>query len=215
MEARKVPHLVSTVGTAWVLCLGLGITSPAGAQSSEEVLARTVGDFDGNGAPDTLAVVMLQGRSFDDPEPWCGGGEKHEGEFEIRVRMAGGATTSRALRSYAFFRSGEWSISLDDYNHDGRPDFNLGQYASCNGWRYELFTVDSSGRVRELQTTRSALPVSDFANSTDDIVTLRDGFEHCYYHSGFGHIVERYRWNEDRGVFLSDGERRVESCPPP
>lgn len=86
------------------------------------------------------------------------------------VRLARGPATEHRLGGYDFFRPGDWSVVFADYDRDGRIDFNLGRYAGCNGWRYDLFTVDASGRVRRLLTTRP-LAVADHSNSTARIRT--------------------------------------------
>lgn len=190
-----------------------GATSPSSAQEPPITLTKSIRDFDGDDAADTLAVVMSHGRAYDDTRAWCGKGEKYEGDFLVRVRLADGTATEHRLGSYEFFRSGEWEIAVADYDHDGRPDFNLGQYAGCNGWRYDLYTVDASGRVRPLPTTGGSLPVSDHANSTDRIVPTGVGFEHCYYTQRAGHVVEAYRWHREREIFVSEGQRLVEGCP--
>lgn len=205
---RGLPLLVSFAGAMFVG----GTTCPASAQEVPVTLTESVRDFDGDGAPDTLTVVMTEGRRYDDTRAWCGSGEKYEGDFAVRARLAGGTTAERRLVAYTFFRSGDWELTFADYDQDGRPDFNLGQYAGCNGWRYDLFTVDASGRVRPLPTTRGSLPVSDRANSTDRIVPTDVGFEICFYTQRAGHVVEAYRWNREKEIFVSDGQRLVEGC---
>lgn len=212
--------LVGPSVLGWSISRELDLRGPSGSptvgstgssRADSTILAEAVRDFDEDGQGDTLAVVMVRGRRYDDTSVWCGRGEKYEGEFVVTVRSAGGAATAFPLDDYEFFRAGEWDIVFADYDHDGRLDFNLGQYGGCNGWRYELFTVDSAGRVRPLPTTRR-LPVADFSNSTAGFVPVEGGFEHCYYSQVVGHVVERHRWDEDERTFVRIGERRVERC---
>lgn len=185
------------------------------AQEEQLRVASAAHDFDGDGRTDTLAVMMLDGRRYDDTAAWCGRGEKFEGRFAVEVRPAAGDTTRFALRDYSFFRDRGDGVVLEDYDHDGRADFNLGQYASCNGWRYRLYTVDSSGGIRRLRVGSSRdgwLPVSDFANSTEAIRPTERGFEICFYDSSATHTVRRYAWNAEEGRFVLMDEAFVETC---
>lgn len=204
---RRAPALIP------LLCALLPAPGLAGGGAKEApvVLTEARRDLDGDGRADRLAVRMREGRRYEDTEPWCGRGEKHEGELALRVELARGPRSTVPLGE-GFFRAGAWSVVFADYNGDGRPDFNLGRYGGCNGWRYELFTVEPSGRVRRITPVRGGLPVSDRANSTDRIRLVERGFEHCHYARASGHRIARYRWSRAEERFLPDGERRVESC---
>jgi len=197
--------------------LVLGATPLAApAQEASTRVAAAVHDFDRDGRPDTLALVMLEGRRYDDTTAWCGAGEKFEGRFALRVSFAGGDSARRKLRDFAFFRAGDRRIVLGDYDGDGSADFNLGQYRSCNGWGYRLFTVEASGDIRRLPVGDSGggwLPVADFANSTRAIVPIDGGVRICFYDNRTGHTLRRYEWREGAGAFVPAGERRVDGCP--
>lgn len=189
-------------------------TADAGSDEPPARIATARLDFDADGVADTLSLVMTAGRVYEDTVEWCGRGEKYEGAFAVRIALAGGSTTERALDGYEFFRAGDSTLAFADYDGDGRLDFNLGQYASCNGWRYRLYTVEPSGRVRELPVAghASGIPVSDFANSTRQLVPTDGGFGQCFYHTERGHLLRRYRWDADDGRFTLAEERAVERC---
>lgn len=190
-------------------------TSEAEADGPPVRIARAPLDFDRDGVVDTLSLVMSVGRVYEDTAAWCGRGEKYEGDFAVRVSIADGPTTARALDGYEFFRAGDSTLAFADYDGDGRLDFNLGQYANCNGWRYRLYGVEPSGRVRELPVTGNehGVPVSDFANSTKQLLPTGDGFVQCFYHTERGHLLRRYRWDAAEGQFVLEEEQSVERCP--
>lgn len=190
-------------------------TDPASSKQ-EATVARANHDFDHDGRTDTLEIVLLDGRRYDDTTAWCGAGDKFEGRFAVRVHLASGSTTRFALPEYTFFRAPGGEVVLEDYNGDGRADFNLGQYATCNGWRYRLYTVGPSGEVQRLPVGDSPdawLPVNDVANSTDEIVTTRRGFRACHYDNASTYTVRWYAWHRNDGRFVRTGEQLVEGCP--
>ena len=214
--------MVGTTADPWarllipVSLLVLGATPlAASAQESSTLVASAVHDFDRDGRRDTLALVMLEGRRYDDTTAWCGAGEKFEGRFSLRVSLAGGDSARRMLRDFVFFRAGDRRIALGDYNGDGNTDFNLGQYRSCNGWRYRLFTVEETGAIRRLPVGDAGggwLPVAAFANSTREIVPIGGGIRICFYDNRTGHTLRRYEWRKEPGMFVPAGERRVDGC---
>jgi len=75
-----------------------------------------------------------------------------------------------------FFRAMPWRIRFADYNHDGQIDFNLGQYDSCNGWLYKLFTISPTGQVTPLLKPGDGIPSTDNSNSTSEIRVTKAGF---------------------------------------
>lgn len=196
-----------------MLALAALTAGPAMAQGGPVQLTEAVRDLDGDEQPDTLEVLMLEGERYTDAESWCGQGDKYEGDFAVRVRFAKGPSIQRRLDLGPFFWAGSWDVVFDDYNHDGTPDFNLGQYRSCAGFSYRLYTVTSSGRVRPLLQPGQEVAVLDFRNSSDRIRTVEDGIEVCRYDRSHGHVRVRYRWDEEHGVFVVVGEEDVDSCP--
>lgn len=211
--------LVPLLAAAAALLADAGTAIAQGAPDDRATGARVaeaVRDFDGDGRGDTLALVMVEGRRYRDTTAWCGRGEKYEGEFILRVRMADGRSTVRPLDldGAGFFRAGDRRIVFDDYDGDGRLDFNLGQYASCVGSSYRLYTVDPSGRVRALLDPGRELMILAFRNSTDRVVPVAGGIEFCRYDRSRGYLRVRYRWDGERGVFVRDDVRRADGCPP-
>jgi hypothetical protein len=183
------------------------VSAPAGSDAVPIVQARR--DFNGDGTEDTLAIYLASGRRVHDADPWCGAGDKYEGRFIVTVEVAG---QRRSVDLNALFGSTDelwlwatpWAIAFDDYNSDGQLDFNLGQYASCNGWRYRLFTVTLGGEVSLLPVE----PTDDVAvaaeeSSTSRITTTPQGFEVEYYDSSRGgRVLASYVWDRRMDMFL-------------
>jgi hypothetical protein len=104
----------------------------------------------------------------------------------------------------SFFFWAPLSLHLADYNCDGRPDFNLGAYANCNGNFYRLFTLGPGGRLAELPMQgRGALVVSGAGhqNSTP-LIRVEDGLlVNTYYGQAKGEeVTVRRRWQNGRFV---------------
>ncbi|MGA7303546.1 MAG: hypothetical protein WBW88_01680 [Rhodothermales bacterium] len=88
---------------------------------------------------------------------------------------------------------------------NGEMEFNLGQYASCVGWNYWIFTIRQSGRV---ERASGQFMVNDFAASTDKLKPAPNGFRAENYDRMHGKMIENtFRWNRDTGLFeyLSTG----------
>lgn len=193
--------------------LALAAAIPAGAEETAQpplVIARAQADFDGDGRAETLEVVLLRGRYFSDAEPWCGAGEKWEGSFDLRLLRGGrlldqrpwGELFPRADQEEAAFFWKPLRLVLADYNGDGRPEFNLGAYGSCNINLYRIYGADSRGRLRELPLAGGrALAVSGAGHSNSTALLKAQGgvLSHTYYDNSQGReITARHRWREGR-----------------
>jgi len=197
---------------ALLLLLVAGPAS-AGQAPTPQVIASAQADFDGDGRAETLEVLLLQGRRFLDAEPWCGAGDKWEGGFALRVRRGEALLDQRAWGELfsPHGNSGEpaffWApltLVLADYNGDGRPDFNLGAYGSCNANLYRLFSLTPQGRLAELPVQGGrALAVSGAGrNNSTLLIRVEDGvLSHTYYDNTRGReITIRYRWQDGRFI---------------
>jgi len=51
-----------------------------------------------------------------------------------------------------FWYGREDRLAIADYNGDGAPDFNLGQFTNSVKWEYGLFTLRKGGRVAMLES---------------------------------------------------------------
>lgn len=181
-----------------------------------QVIAAVSADFDRDGQTETLQVVMVSGRRWQDQETWCGQGDKWSGQFVLRLWRGGRLLDQQPFANLfwppeqrgqeTFFWAPRFELVLADYNQDGRLDFNLGQYGTCNGNIYRLFTVTPAGRL-------AALPVQDrwflFVsppsrdNSTQAIRAAGGVLSHTFYDNTQGRsITSRYHWDGARFVLL-------------
>ena len=175
-----------------VLVMALAISCHASSElpaAHHEVITSTTYDVDEDGATDTLEVLLTSGRRYTDHRLWCGLGDKWEGSFEIRLRRGDCILSSASVNGLVgqeslFFHAPHFELVLQDLNADGRIDFNLGFYSGCNGNKYYLFTVSSSGEIQRLGS--GAYYVFDHRNSTPLIQHMDGlvGFPHYSQSSG-------------------------------
>jgi len=183
-------------------------------------VAQAVADLDGDGRPDTVALRMVSGRRYVDERPWCGmsvgGTPKYEGRFVLRVTLAGRAPVDTDLnalfgeRGDLWFQGAGWPIVLRDYNGDGRPEFSLGQYGSCNGWIYRILGVEGTGRVTALSEDIFS---ADRAGSNAAFHSTPRGFRHTWYDNSRGSaFCAEFAWDVDARRFRRTHET-VGACP--
>ena len=155
-----------------------------------------------------IEILFEQGERYIDNEPWCGNGEKWEGYFSIQVKRDNKVLSRQSLNQLMFphekkpgplsFWTPEFSLVFNDYNMDGQTDFNIGQYGSCNGNYYKIFTVKPDGVI-------VPVPIRDAdgffisrakkQNSTD-LIRVRNGLlNHKYYDNIAGkYFTIHYKW---------------------
>lgn len=189
-----------------VLMMSIG-----GATQARREIARASADFNHDGRPDVLSIAALSTRPVNDRQPWCGAGRKDTGRFDVTVRLGGRESRTTDLNtlfreSSLSFTAGRWSIVVADYNGDGRPDFNLGQYAGCNGWAYAIFTVLDDGAVSRLEVSGGEVRVTDFANSTGALERVHGGFVARWYDNSRGHVRGVYCWSAPTNQFVLRSE---------
>ncbi|MCB2192995.1 MAG: hypothetical protein KQI62_15600 [Deltaproteobacteria bacterium] len=201
---------ILTAALSVLLTLIVGST-PAGQAKPPLVISQARADLDGDGRDETLEMVLLKGRHYQDNEPWCGSGHKWEGSFALRVRREDDILDQRAWgelfyppgrqEERAFFWA-PLNLVLADYNGDGCLDFNLGVYGSCNANIYRLFSLSRQGRLVELPMQGGrALAVSGAGHSNSTpMIRVRGGvLSHTYYDNARGReITNRYRWQDGR-----------------
>ena len=165
-------------------------------------------DIDGDGLKEIIQIVLEKGRRYRDKEPWCGNGEKWEGLFTIRLVKNKRVLTRQSLNALMipeapeeelFFWLPRFTLVFEDYNDDGRVDFNLGQYSSCNGNLYRLFTIALDGTIERLPVAEGEgffISKQGRRNSTRDLKVKDRMTSFSYYDNTLGKTVTaRYTWN--------------------
>jgi hypothetical protein len=208
MRVQMVRQIIALSGL-------LLLATQTGQAARPVFITRALLDLNGDGKKDTVAIRMTDGRFYaaNDPEdescPSCScGAPKYKGKFSIEVQVKGKSLVRQSLNSLIGgfeeleFWAEPWRIVFDDYNRDGRVDFNLGQFTNCNGWAYRLFTIANDGRVSRLEVEEgnpdSEIFASDDNNSTRLIRPTAKGFSTRGYINAatpVGFYNSSYIWN--------------------
>jgi hypothetical protein len=211
---RKPLSLLQVVLTVPALAGLFGcvsVTRPS-IQSPPVTLGRAVFHLNADRTPDVLSLIWVNGRHYMDDVPWCGEGEKYEGQFIFRVQLGHGRIVDTPLDSinapFQFFFVAEnqpWPIYIADYNHDGQLDFNIVSYGSCSHDLCGLFTVLPSGKIERLKIE----PGNDdlvierqdrSVHSTKEFQLTPSGF--CYTTWFFGEdYLENVDWDAKQKLF--------------
>ncbi len=186
-------------------------------------------DLNGDGVADRLSINLIRGREYVDEELWCGGSgtTKIEGVFEICVEFTSGTPVCTPLNPLLidpnvywqygrrqldqpdlWFRAEPWTLELADYNHDGGPDFALGQYSGCRGWDYTMLTVEPNGTIARILDDHIFVK-SQFGNSICFDLTA-----HGFRYTAFGD-PDWYACREYARIPGSNRVTRVKETPAP
>lgn len=190
------------------------------AASEPRVVTQAFADLDGDGRTDAIAVRMVSGRRYVDETPWCGmsfgGTPKYEGRFVLSVTLAGRGPVDTDLNALfgesgaMWFYDDAWPIVFRDLNSDGRPEFSLGQYGSCNGWVYRILGVEGTGRVTVLS---GDIFSGDRAASSASFHPTTRGFRHTWYDNSRGSVFcAEFAWVEKARRFWQESET-ARACP--
>ena len=91
-----------------------------------------------------------------------------------------------------------------DYNGDGRPDFNLGQFANSVNLAYTLYTIHRDGSVEQYALDKPEIFVADDQPSTKLIEPIPGGMRfHDFANAGYptGWFLFTCHWQADRKAF--------------
>ena len=173
-------------------------------------------DVDGDGIKDRIRIESTDAKRHIDEEPCAGCGDQVRGHFAAVVTLSkSGRTVRTPVLDHAKYP--EWwfwtstrssPLAIADYNHDGRPDFNLGQFTNSNKWEYVLFTVHADGRVEPYAIDKPEIYVAPGDEpSTAKIEVIPGGMRF----RDFGNAGDQpgwwtftCRWLADRGEFTCE-----------
>ena len=203
-----------------VLLLAAGLLQGAAYASEPVIVTQALADLDGNGRLDRIELRMVSGRRYVDEKPWCGmsqgGTPKYEGRFILRITPAGRRPVDTDLNALfgengdMWFYANAWPIIFWDYNGDGRVEFSLGQYGSCNGWIYRILGVERTGRVAALS---GDIFSADRAGSSAALHPTRLGFRHTWYDNSRGSaFCAEFAWDKKARRFRQKSET-TQPCP--
>jgi hypothetical protein len=182
------------------------------------VVASGQVDVDRDGVPDSIRIETSDPKRSIDEEPCAGCGDRVEGHFEAVVTLS---RTHRTVRTPValhpkivdtmwFWHSSASDLAIADYNGDGRPDFNLGQFTNSVKWEYGLYTIQRDGRVRQFALDHPEIYVSPGdAPSTERIEVIPGGMRfHDFGNAGVspGWWVFTCLWRAERGEFRCSGK---------
>ncbi len=211
-----------------LLSFVLILLAPCGEALARQdvVVSESRRDIDGDGTKERIQIVMDRGERKRDTEPWCGNGEKWEGEFRIRIWKGKTLLSNQSLNELMspeagpaeslFFWAPRFALVFADYNGDGRSDFNLGQYRSCNGNHYQLFTIRADGWISRLPVKNGYgffVSPPNKVNSTRLIRVTGSLVRFPFYDNTAGtQRTGRYRW--DGSEFVPAEEQNGKGSSP-
>ena len=181
-----------------------------------EVLAEAWLDADGDGAEERLVIRMTKGVKREETEPGPFMGTVREGDVRIELLDAGGAVLhARDVnpdfggQPLVFDERRDFTLWIDDYNGDGRPEFTLGQYMSSNGFAYSLYDVSADG-IRLLWAGIYS-GVQAYSKTFRRIGAR--AFENDFYNMETGlHEKSVYVWQDGRYVRVTDPDAACDGC---
>ena len=171
-------------------------------------------DVDGDRVPDGIRVETPDGMRHVPLLPCAGCDDAVGGHFVAVVRLSKSGRTVRTPVIDHFPNQPIWwfptntghsRLAIADYNGDGRPDFNLGQFTNSNKWEYVLFTIHVDGRVEKYALDKPEIYVSPGGEpSTAKIEAIPGGirfrdFGNAGEHPGWATMT--CLWHADRGEF--------------
>jgi hypothetical protein len=178
---------------------------PLAETSSEMFVDRTL--TEGSPAEDspTVRLVMTKGELL---SPADGGGSwSCRGSCEFQVWQGG-----RLLSAYPIegpegedllFPCDDFSLTFDDYNGDGLPDFSLGQSLSGNLMACTLFTLDRDGTIRPISEPFAIRAGHD--GFSPQFEKTEGGFTTAFYDNAGGETrYVTYRWDEGAQQFFGE-----------
>ena len=176
------------------------------------LLSSSYVDIDGNGKKELVELRMVSGKLIEAEEESCLSFRKYEGKFSIAVWVEGGPIEQSLNALWGdeagamFFHAEPFRLGFHDYNQDGQPDFNIGQYENCNGWTYKLFTIARDGKITPLKVDGfdQGLYVQDVDNSTAEIRETSSGFRKKEYNNTDESCMpctKVFVWNKEKQAF--------------
>lgn len=178
----------------------LMLTAFAGQRRhASSVIALGKVDVDRDGVADTITIESEDAARIRDRELCASCGDRIEGHFAAAVKLSRSHRTVRtpvALHpaiadTMWFWYAPPGPLAVGDYNGDGQPDFNLGQFTNSIKWEYGLFTVFEDGHVEQFALDHPEIYVSPGGEpSSSKIKPIRGGFEFV----DFGNAGDRTGW---------------------
>jgi hypothetical protein len=180
------------------------------------VITSSMIDIDGDGQKERVEIRMPSGKRLAEEDLNCSPNYRgFQGKFSMVFQVAGKPVEQNLNSLFEedemTFRAERWVVRFADYNHDGRPDFNLGQYENCNGYLYRLFSVAPDGSVTPLKVKgyERGIYVSTFDNSTSQIKVNQTGFSVQSYSNDPnarcpGNCITHFVWKQEKQMFVAE-----------
>lgn len=188
------------------------ITSPI-------IISTSYYDIDGDNEKEIIEIIQKTGKLIDGNSEyaWCGGGDRWEGDFLIRVRKGDKVLSEQSLNELfgqvfikdhgpLSFWMPSFQLVFKDYNNDGQIDFNLGQYGGCAGNSYYLFAINKNGKINRLPIDFGKyggvyIQIPSHENTTDQIKFANGTVEDSFTDRDAEDITTRYfKWTGDKFI---------------
>lgn len=152
----------------------------------------------------TFQYVMTEGEYYTVADVGPGGGiyeENYNGNCELWVLDSNGNVLDKINCGSSNY-PGPFQLCVSDYNKDGFPDVTLGSYGSSNWNTFELYTIDSQGKIRNICENLS-MAVGVKAHSI--FLTQEEGSTDFYtsaWNNAIGQTeTTRWVWDQEAGLY--------------
>ena len=155
----------------------------------------------------SFQVVMTEGKYYTAEDVAPGGGiydENYKGICELRVLDPNGKILDRAnLGTYNY--PGQFQLRISDYNKDGYPDVTLGSYGSSNWNIFELYTIDSQGKIRNICEDSIAVGVKDHSVFLTQTEEGNTDFYTSVWNNATGQMETiRWVWDQEKRLYRKE-----------
>lgn len=96
-------------------------------------------------------------------------------------------------------------MRISDYNKDGYPDVTLGSYGSSNWNLFELYTIDSQGKIQNICEDSIAVGVKDHSVFLTQTEEGNTDFYTSAWNNATGQMETiRWVWDQEKGLYRKE-----------
>lgn len=246
LKYKKPAFWVIVVAIVSAVCVGIGlaanpkgpVSNPAQTNNSKiqkqptslsNFVIADNGTTLSNGRKVSVRLVMTDGKYYSQSQVPYGGNtyeNNYQGSYELQVWDSSKKLLSKSEFNTTWYSTdpskdtnfpGKFDLLFDDYNHDGNPDFVIGQWFTSSAKQYQIFTVTPDGSVKEISRDTNVVQDCDFTDVKNSSVKFEKDNENGFYTTKYfngnvnGNRWQKihYVWDADKSEFAEEGSSRI------